>query len=87
MLGPQHLGQTEPPDGTNFTAVTAGSSHSCGLTDTGTIKCWGDNEYGQTEPPDGTNFTAVTAGLLHSCGLTDTGTIKRLAHTNGSCRR
>ena len=67
--------QTNTPN-QNFTAVTTGGAHSCGLTNTGTIKCWGQNNWGQAEPPDGTNFTAVTAGWYHSCGLTDTGTIK-----------
>ena len=30
-----------------FTEVTAGGSHSCGLTDDGVGYCWGNNSYGQ----------------------------------------
>ena len=73
--------QTNTPN-ENFTAVTTGSSHTCGLTDTGTIKCWGNNTYGQTKPQNGTNFTAITAGDYHTCGLTDTGTIKCWGYNN-----
>ena len=64
----------------NFTAVSAGYWHSCGLRADGTIVCWGRNstwnvDYaGQADPPDG-NFTAVTTGSWHSCGLRADGTI------------
>ena len=58
----------------NFTAVTAGHRHSCGLRTDGTIVCWGRNRDGEADPPDG-NFTAVSAGSHHSCGLRADGTI------------
>ena len=57
-----------------FTAVTAGSFHSCGLRTDGTITCWGSNYHGETDPPPGT-YTAITAGSEHSCGLRTDGTI------------
>ena len=33
--------------GANVTTITAGSEHSCALTDQGIVKCWGDSFYGQ----------------------------------------
>ena len=35
------IGQSEPPAGLLFTAVTAGSYHSCGLKEDRTGVCWG----------------------------------------------
>ena len=57
-----------------FTALTAGSRHSCGLSTDNTITCWGDKLFGQADPPTGT-FTALTAGRRHTCGLSSNGTI------------
>ena len=55
-------GETDAPEGT-FTAVTAGSAHSCGLRTDGTITCWGNNSHAQTDPPPGGRpFTALTGG-------------------------
>ena len=81
------IGQPEPtvtsaiigdPDGDGSQnaaiAVSAGSSHSCGLRVDGSVICWGNNDYGQAETPAGT-FTAVAAGVWHSCGLRVDGSV------------
>jgi len=49
----------------NFTAVTAGSEHSCGLRSNGALVCWGENTLGQSEPPRGA-FDAITAASTFS---------------------
>ena len=76
-------------------AITAGESHTCALTTTGAIKCWGDNQYGQlgdgsttsrTTPVDVTGMSAgiaaITAGYYHTCALTTTGAIKCWGRNN-----
>ncbi len=51
-----------------FTQVSAGNSHTCGLTTEQLVLCWGDNTHGQTNAPTGT-FTQIDAGDNHTCGL------------------
>ena len=72
---------------TDATAITTGSSNSCALHQTGTISCWGNNNYGQlgngTDTDSSapvqvlgiTDAKAVSAGFRHSCALHQTGTI------------
>ena len=58
-----------------FIAVSAGGFHTCGLRQSGTIECWGNNTHGQTDAPAGT-FTAVMADYTHNCAIRDTGEVK-----------
>jgi len=71
-------------------AVAAGDTHTCALTTTGGVKCWGENDYGQvgdgtsgnirTTPIDVSGLTsgvaAVTAGWEHTCALTTAGGLR-----------
>ena len=61
-------------------AVSAGWRHTCAISDTGSLQCWGSDTYGQagiagtsaTTPQDingGGTWTAVSAGYFHSCGI------------------
>ena len=51
-----------------YTDVSAGQSHSCGLRTNGTIDCWGNNDYGQTDVPERI-FKKLDTGANHTCGV------------------
>ncbi len=67
-------GQSTPPAGT-FENVSAGWGHTCGVTSTGSVECWGMDGRGQSTPPAGT-FETVSAGSYHTCGVTTSGSVE-----------
>ncbi len=73
------------------TAIAAGIYHTCALTVSGAVKCWGYTGFGalgngntsgagQPTPQDVTGLnggaTSITAGSYHSCALQATGGVK-----------
>ena len=65
--------------GGQFTAISSGLRHSCGLRNDGTVECWGDDQYGPYVAPTG-QFAAISAGAAFSCGLRTTGAIECWGH-------
>ena len=57
-----------------FIQVAAGGAHSCALSSSGSVSCWGSDEFGQLRAPADERFTSITAGNIHSCGLRSDGT-------------
>ncbi len=65
--------------------ISAGNSHSCGLSSTGQAYCWGEGTFGQlgngaiisTTTPSpvsgGHTFSSISAGSRHTCALTTAG--------------
>lgn len=73
------------PNGTRFSSLVAGATHTCGLTAGGAAYCWGSNGGGQlgdgtvtgrkvpTAVAGGLSFTVLAAGNGHTCGITTGG--------------
>ncbi|MEK2688537.1 RCC1 domain-containing protein [Bdellovibrio sp. GT3] len=85
--------------GTPYKAIavngnSAGNHHTCGITETGLLKCWGSNVYGEigdgtktkrTYPvlvDSNTSYSAVANGDLHTCAITTSGDLKCWGYNN-----
>ena len=57
-----------------FISVSAGDDHTCGVRETGSVACWGNDEDGQSTPPEGL-FISVDAGDNHTCAVREMGAV------------
>ena len=75
---PQDDGPQEGPAEFKLTSLSLGKNHNCGVSETGTVICWGNgfcqegtctsNSLGALTGPAGT-YTTVTAGDSYTCAL------------------
>ena len=61
------------PEG-QFSAVSGGRRHACGIRLDRTVTCWGANYNGELEAPPG-EFAVVSSGHTHNCGVKTDGSI------------
>jgi alpha-tubulin suppressor-like RCC1 family protein len=72
----------------NYAQISAGTSHNCGITTAGVLKCWGNNLYGQlgigsttkSNVPvvvdSGVSYSFISASFYNTCGITTAGVLK-----------
>jgi len=78
----------------NVLQITVRDSHSCGILNNNTLKCWGYNGWGQLgdgttvnrSSPEtidsGTGYQRVSAGYHHVCGITSSSALKCWGRNN-----
>ena len=56
--------------------ISAGGYHTCALSVTGQMTCWGNSAYGQANVPSGAaSVSQAGAGYFHTCSLTGDGVV------------
>ncbi len=92
FLGGSSMNSTTPIpviDSTlQFRMISAGDSHTCGVTTAGAAYCWGEGALGQLgngvadssdvpiQVSGGGSYVAITAGKSHSCAIDSNGSIQ-----------
>ena len=72
----EHHSRRSQPSSTKFVQISGGWYHSCGITETADIECWGSGvpgAPGQRLSAPGGKFAAVSIGWRNSCALSPNG--------------
>lgn len=80
--------------GLQFTSITGGDQHSCGVTTSGAGYCWGSGNYGQLGlgnnssfgtpqlVPGGQSWQRIEAASVYTCGATVGGAVQCWGHNS-----
>jgi len=79
-----------------YTRIKTRANHTCGITSSGVLKCWGYNFFSQIGNnsttnqmlplvvDSGTSYSSIAVGEQHTCGVTSAGSLKCFGqNTNG----
>ncbi|HSW57360.1 MAG TPA: hypothetical protein VLH15_03080 [Dehalococcoidales bacterium] len=84
--GSNNTGPCDVSDWNNIVQVAAGSNHTLGIKDDGSVVAVGWNDQGQCEVGDWTQILQVSAGQYHTVGLKTGGTVVAVgANFAGEC--
>ena len=73
---------------TTYSQISLGAYHTCGITTSGVLKCWGENYFGKLGDnsntdrffpvviDSGTSYSQISLGDHHTCGITTAGVLK-----------
>lgn len=60
----------------NYTLVAASGNMTCGITSTGVLKCWGNNNPNPAIVDTGVSYKSIAPGSDYYCGITSTDQLK-----------
>ena len=74
---PQPTDTPDPADEDRleFSSVSVGLHHACGIRLDGSVNCWGSDSSGKATPPAGT-FDSISAGETYTCGVRTDGLLR-----------
>jgi hypothetical protein len=75
------LSTSQPVVCSDIATIAAGSSHTVGLKEDGTMVAVGSNSYGQLNVSSWTNIKAIAAGAYHTVGLKEDGTVSAVGYS------
>jgi len=84
--GDNIAGQSNPPVGSDFVAISSGWRHNLALKENGSLVAWGANYFGVGVVPLGSDFTAISSGAHYNLAIRSDGSLVAWGRNNaGQC--